>query len=218
MLRPAKNLSRIFTTLRCEFLSPSTESSTAPFQTSLVLVLWAIPQSRRGPIKVERYPGYVTGRPRKHPPVGGVPIKLPKHYPVRKYLGKYEAWLLTLYGSEALRFADHNLELFFSAFPKTWGLEQYASTDVEDYVRQLLASGKSEGAVRVRLVAIRRFWRWLIEDMGFPFFNIVPASKFHRKKKISPIAEGEIVKLGCCPTCHRRFRKSKPKLPTFNGS
>lgn len=154
---------------------------------------------------MERYPGYVTGRPRKHPP------KFPKHYPVRKYLGKYEAWLLTLYGSGALDYADRHLEAFFAYFPKTWGLEKYTSADVEDYVEHLRESGKSGGVINLRLTAVRRFWRWLIEDRGYPMFNVVSASRAQGKKQIAPISEGDATLSNCkvCPLCKRRFRKRK---------
>lgn len=125
-------------------------------------------------------------------------------YPVRKYLGKYESWLLKLYGHGALRYADRHLERFFADFPKSWGLEDYAITDVEDYAERLLQSGKTEGVVHLRLTAVRRFWRWLIEDMGLPMFNPVSAERLHRayQKKNAPIARG----------VSRFAKQSKPKL------
>jgi len=128
-------------------------------------------------------------------------------YPVRKYLGKYESWLLKLYGHGALRYADRHLERFFSEFPKSWGLEDYAITDVEDYAEKLLASGKSEGVVHLRLTAVRRFWRWLIEDMGFELFNPVSADRLYRtnQKKTAPKPKPKSVYK--CPYCGSHLKR-----------
>jgi len=130
-------------------------------------------------------------------------------YPVRKYLGKYEKWLLTLYGRRALYYADRNLEPFFENFPKSWGLEDYTIADVEDYAEKVLQSGKSEGVVHLRLTAVRRFWRWLIEDMAFPLFNPVSAERLHRdwKKKAAPKPKPKSV-LYKCPYCGSHLKGS----------
>lgn len=105
-------------------------------------------------------------------------------YPLRTYLGKYEKWVLVLYGSQRMRSADNELERFFAMFPGRQWLEDFNSVDITDYVQVMRSREVTEESISRRLSAIRVFWKWLIEDQGLFLQN--PVNAFRRLKPWSP--------------------------------
>lgn|SRR6266550_6797642 len=102
---------------------------------------------------------------------------MPIKYPVRKYLGKYESWLLHLYGRRTMLYHDKYLERFFSHFPETTGLEQFGTPDVNEYKRwREEALNVSTFKLMQEIKAVEKFFRFLIEDQGLPLSN--PAKPF----------------------------------------
>src|SRR6267142_2504411 len=91
---------------------------------------------------------------------------MPIKYPVRKYLGKYESWLLHLYGRRSMLYNDKYLERFFSHFP-----------DVHQYKTWRENEGNiSTFKIMQEIKCLERFFRYLIEDVKLPLSN--PAKPF----------------------------------------
>ncbi len=84
-------------------------------------------------------------------------------FPIRPWLGKYEATLLRLYGSRTFYMNDFYLEKFFSHFPNTVGLEEFTIADITDYRAWRESDGAKTQAVANEISALNRFWKWLIE-------------------------------------------------------
>ncbi len=102
---------------------------------------------------------------------------MPIKYNVRKYLGKYESWLLHLYGRKSMLYNAKFLERFFSHFPTASGLEQFGTPDVLEYKTSRESSGTvSTFKVMQEIKCLDRFFRYLIEDCQLPLSN--PAKPF----------------------------------------
>ena len=109
------------------------------------------------------------GGERKH-------IRTRPKYPIDKYLGRYQSWLLTLYGSRSFWYNATHLERFFARFPKTTSLDEFTIADVSDYKIWRLREGANVGTVQIELNAVRHFWSWMIEQANLPFTN--PAERY----------------------------------------
>lgn len=116
-------------------------------------------------------------------------------YPVRVWLGRYQAWMLTLYGKRCFRRDAATVEKFFEASAHTY-LSQFKSADIDDYAIGLKRSGKAAATVAIELSRIRRFWKWAIQDRGLKLLE--PVSPVHKRvlalsnkhpktKRLSPI-------------------------------
>src|SRR5258708_7211003 len=102
---------------------------------------------------------------------------MPIKYPVREYLGKYESWLLNLYGKKSMYYHDKYLERFFSHFPKASGLEQFGTPDVYEYkCWREQAKDISPFKLMQEIKSVEKFFRFLIEDQSLPLSN--PAKPF----------------------------------------
>jgi hypothetical protein len=107
-------------------------------------------------------------------------------YPVRYWLGKYESWLLHLYGRRSMLYNDKYLERFFSHFPEASSLEQFGTPDVEEYKRWREQEGNlSAFKIMQEIKALERFFRFLIEDNKLPLPN--PAKPFVKNVKLHSI-------------------------------
>src|SRR6266550_5550156 len=102
-------------------------------------------------------------------------------YPIREYLGQFEAWLLVMYRSNTFRKYDRTLERFFSTFPKYTGIEQFTSVDIADYKLIREQSGAAKSSIYLELNQLHIFWRWLIMDKGLSISN--PARAFKNNYK-----------------------------------
>lgn len=102
-------------------------------------------------------------------------------YPVREWLGRYEAWISIMGKSHGMKILiSRTLERFLGMFPTYRGLEQFTTTDCADYivVRERI---QSPHLVDKDLWIIFRFWEWLIEQRGLFLYNIVNAYKNRAK-------------------------------------
>jgi len=98
-------------------------------------------------------------------------------YPIRHWLGKYESWLLHLYGRKSMLYNDKFLERFFSFFPQAAGLEQFGTPDVHQYKTWRENEGNvSAFKIMQEIKCLERFFRFLIEDQKLPLSN--PAKPF----------------------------------------
>ena len=98
-------------------------------------------------------------------------------YPVRKYLGLYESWLLHLYGRKSMLYNDKYLERFFDHFPQASSLEQFGTPDVHQYKMWRENVGNiSSFKLMQEIKCLERFFRFLIEDQQLPLSN--PAKPF----------------------------------------
>ena len=101
---------------------------------------------------------------KKHPPL----------YPISVYLGQYESWLLTIYGSRTLRFAAKRLERFFDFFPFLFSLDEFTAADVEAFIRNALVARENKwSSISIHLGVIQRFFQWAIEEKNLPIINPV---------------------------------------------
>ena len=96
-------------------------------------------------------------------------------YPVYKWLGKYQSFILKLYGRGSFRFITPKLEKFFSYFPARIGLERITIPDVSAYRKWRIDNGTKESTVDIELNCVRNFWKHLIEFEGLTLYN--PAAK-----------------------------------------
>jgi len=102
---------------------------------------------------------------------------MPIKYPIRKYLGKYESFLLHLYGRNSMLYNDKYLERFFNHFPQASGLEQFGTPDVHQYKMWRENVGNiSTFKIMQEIKCLERFFRFLIEDQQLPLSN--PAKPF----------------------------------------
>jgi hypothetical protein len=107
-------------------------------------------------------------------------------YPVRKWLGKYESWLLHLYGRKSMLYNDKYLERFFKFFPEASGLEQFGTPDVHQYKIWRENEGNlSAFKIMQEIKCLERFYRYLIEDQNLPLLN--PAKPFVKNVKLHSI-------------------------------
>lgn len=91
-------------------------------------------------------------------------IQYPKRYSVRKYLGLYQAWFLTLYGSRRFRAEMWTIERFFNMFPTKKFLTQFTENDIDDYAISRQRLGRSVATVEIDLNRIRHFWKWATQE------------------------------------------------------
>jgi hypothetical protein len=94
---------------------------------------------------------------------------------VEVWLGKYQSFLLRLYGKGSFRFVTPKLEKFFSYFPARIGLERITIPDVSAYRKWRIENGTKESTVDIELQCVRGFWKHLIEFERLPLYN--PAAK-----------------------------------------
>lgn len=116
-------------------------------------------------------------------------------YPVRLWLGKYEAWISVMGKSlDTKKLVSSTLERFLGLFPTYRGIEQFTTTDVADYI-VIRERTQKPYLVDKDLWIIFRFWEWMIHQKGLFLYNIVNAYKNRAKHP-------------CVLTC----RKSKKSL------
>lgn len=108
--------------------------------------------------------------------------KIPR-FPVREWLGRYEAWWLTMYGRKGYRGTYTNLERFFGYFSAYPGLEYFSIADVTDYFEWRRRNGRNPLAVMYEAYGIKKFWKWLTEDKGLPLFNPVRKGLLHKLQR-----------------------------------
>ena len=110
-------------------------------------------------------------------------MKFRPKYPVRKWLGKYEVWLLHLYGRQSMTYNDTYLERFFGHFPEATGIEQFTTPDVQQYKLWREQEGNTSAfKIMQEIKCLDRFFRYLIEDQGLPLSN--PAKPFIKNVKL----------------------------------
>lgn len=98
-------------------------------------------------------------------------------YPIRKYMGKYESWLLHLYGRKVMLYHDKYLERFFNHFPEAIGVEQFGTPDVHAYKTWREGTRDiSPFKLMQEIKSLEKFYRFLIENQGLPLSN--PAKPF----------------------------------------
>ena len=95
--------------------------------------------------------------------------------PIRRYLGEFEAWLLSYGRPSTMRNYDYAIERLLKFFPRKTHPRQFDRMDVQDYLAARRASGVTEGTVKIDVVAIRAFWNWMIRERGLRLSN--PASQ-----------------------------------------
>jgi len=112
-------------------------------------------------------------------------------YPIKKYQGKFETWLNVLYGRKSMTYHSKFLDQFFRHFPDNSSLESFGPLDIYEYKKWREASGASYGTILQEIKAVRRFFKWTIEDQELPLSNPVklfkgrPSEKIVRRKKDS---------------------------------
>jgi hypothetical protein len=108
-------------------------------------------------------------------------------YPIRHWLGKYESWLIHLYGRKSMLFNDKYLERFFSHFPEASGCEQFGTPDVLAYKTWREAADPPISAFKImqEVKCLDRFYRYLIEDCRLPLSN--PATPFVKNVSLKHI-------------------------------
>lgn len=85
-------------------------------------------------------------------------------YPIRTWVGKYEAHMLRLHPKKRFYYADARLEKFFSYFPDNAGLEQFTIADVTDFEKWRITQGAHPELIEMERGEIRRFWSWCIKQ------------------------------------------------------
>lgn len=98
--------------------------------------------------------------------------KIPR-YAVQEWLGKYEAWWLTMYGKKGFKSNCNSLETFFSYFEAYPGLEYFTIAEVNTYFTWRMGNGAKPLRLNFEAYAIRKFWHWLTEDKSLPLTNPV---------------------------------------------
>jgi hypothetical protein len=87
-----------------------------------------------------------------------------KRYSVRKYLGLYQAWFLTLYSSRRFRRETYTIESFFNFYPTKKFLTQFTENDIDDYIIMRKRSGRAAATQEFDLHRIRHFWNWATQE------------------------------------------------------
>lgn len=99
---------------------------------------------------------------------------MPIKYFIRKYQGKYEAYLLAqLKGSRRSKSASVYLERFFGHFPTAKGLEQFLVTDVYEYLAWRKGGDEFPTPMQLyrELLCLRNFWKFCIERCNLHLYN-----------------------------------------------
>ena len=97
-------------------------------------------------------------------------MKKPK-YNRRHYQGRYESWLIKLYGSATWNREASFLERFFDHFDPEVDLALFTITDAFDYATAQRELGYAPRTVELQMLALERFWHYLIEQEGLTLFN-----------------------------------------------
>jgi hypothetical protein len=88
-------------------------------------------------------------------------------------LGRYESFVLRLYGTKRFWFVEKHLEKFLSYFPPTIGAEEFTIGDINAYRLWRLEDGIAPKTLDIELRCLKDFFVWMIEDEGLPLFNPV---------------------------------------------
>ena len=123
-------------------------------------------------------------------------------FPIKKYQGSFEKYVLVTGGRGASLFASKCLESFFGHFPTAKGLEQFTVADVHEYGAWRMQSGATEAAMCRELQTISRFYKWCI-DKGAKVFNPAqpwidwrkPRLKHAIRRRTSPLTVDDFIKL-----------------------
>ncbi len=108
----------------------------------------------------------------------GRKLKAPSaRFPWGVWLGRYEAYLLTLYGSKTFQYNWPTLERFFDRIHPKCGLERITATDINDYIVWREENNTKPLALLIEVGMLRRFWRWCIEEKGLNLINPVLSAK-----------------------------------------
>src|SRR6185437_10545378 len=103
------------------------------------------------------------------------PVKTKKpripRYPVIEYLGRYEAWLIAVYGTRSWDYHSEKLKIFFRHFPGFKGVEDFTSPDVIAYRDWQIKRGRNLATLAMELKCAKTFWSWCIENQRLPLLN-----------------------------------------------
>ena len=123
-------------------------------------------------------------------------------FPIRKYQGPFEKYVLVTGGRNASVFASRALESFFGHFPTAKGLEQFTVADVHEYAAWRLQNGKTEAYTQRELQTVSRFYKWCM-DKGVKVFNpALPWIKYRTprypnsvRRRTCPLTVDDFIKL-----------------------
>lgn len=126
-------------------------------------------------------------------------------YPLREYYGKYSAWQIHYCSRDSFRDRDKVLERFFSYFPNKEGIEQFSGVDVTDYVYLRVREQKlSASTIKIEVSYISAMWKYLVEMLKLPLFNIAKAhykhilEDAHKPKKRNSLSIEQMLRLIDC--------------------
>jgi len=89
-----------------------------------------------------------------------------RYYCVKTCLGKYSKWFRVLYGSKRFRDEIDTVEKFLYNYPNKKYIRLFTEEEVDDWAIERSKS-VSAGRVSIELGRIRRFWRWVQENLGY---------------------------------------------------
>lgn len=113
-------------------------------------------------------------------------------FPIMEYVGRYEAWLSSLYGVRSFDYNSEKLEQFMRNFPGFKGIEDFTSPDVIAYRDWQLKRGRNISSLAMELKVAKNFWRWLIEHQRLPVLNPCRGNDFkHLQKRHALLMEAE---------------------------
>ena len=98
-------------------------------------------------------------------------------FPWEKWLGRYEAYLLTLYGNRTFKYHWPTLERFFNRINPKWGLERITAMDINDYIVWREDIGVKPLTIIFEVSKLRKFWVWCIEEQGLNILSPVLSPK-----------------------------------------
>ena len=98
-------------------------------------------------------------------------------FPWEKWLGRYEAYLLTLYGNRTFQHHWPTLERFFNRINPKWGLERITAIDINDYIVWRENTGTKPFAIAIEVNVLRKFWKWCIEEAGLNILSPILSSR-----------------------------------------
>lgn len=101
-------------------------------------------------------------------------IKKKSKYNIRKWLGKYSAYLANTLSYSSWYREESIIEKFLKCFPKKRSLDKFVSCDVADF--RLLYP-------QIDVRPIERFWIWLGHEQGLPLRQIVFEMAIVRARK-----------------------------------
>lgn len=130
-------------------------------------------------------------------------------FPWEKWLGRYEAYLLTLYGNRTFKHHWPTLERFFNRINPKWGLERITAMDINDYILWREATGLHPIKITIEINVLRKFWNWCKEEKGLNILSPILSAKnlqarypdvFKAKSDSSPLAKVEVPTSNIRPT------------------